>query len=239
VLGESDLRRMTPEERAGLARALARVNAQGLAPTPLSQRRRRLLIGACLAGVLLLAVWIAVLEIKLPRYYRAGGWRAAWVGFDMGLLLVLAATAWAAWRRRQILIGCLMVLATLLCCDAWFDTTLDWGTRGFMVSLLSAVLLELPLAAVALIGARRLLRLTIGRLELLAGSAGPVPAFWQVPLFGDTPVSYRTLLRKPPGLVCQDAEPAAKEPAAKETEPGARGAGPAAKDAEYAGRDTG
>jgi len=239
VLDESDLRRMTPEERAALARALARVNAQGLAPTPLSQRRRRLLIGACLAGVLLLAVWIAVLEIKLPRYYRAGGWRAAWVGFDMGLLLVLAATAWAAWRRRQILIGCLMVLATLLCCDAWFDTTLDWGTRGFMVSLLSAVLLELPLAAVALIGARRLLRLTIGRLELLAGSAGPVPAFWQVPLFGDTPVSYRTLLRKPPGLVCQDAEPAAKEPAAKETEPGARGAGPAAKDAEYAGRDTG
>ncbi len=239
MLDESDLRRMTPEERAALARALARVNAQGLAPTPLSQRRRRLLIGACLAGVLLLAVWIAVLEIKLPRYYRAGGWRAAWVGFDMGLLLVLAATAWAAWRRRQILIGCLMVLATLLCCDAWFDTTLDWGTRGFMVSLLSAVLLELPLAAVALIGARRLLRLTIGRLELLAGSAGPVPAFWQVPLFGDTPVSYRTLLRKPPGLVCQDAEPAAKEPAAKETEPGARGAGPAAKDAEYAGRDTG
>jgi hypothetical protein len=220
VLDESDLRRMTPEERAGLAQALARVNAQDLAPTPLSQRRRRVLIGACLAGVLLLAVWIIVLEIKLPRYYRAGGWQAAWVGFDIGLLLVFAATAWAAWRRRQILIGCLMVLATLLCCDAWFDTTLDWGTRGFMVSLLSAVLLELPLAAVALIGVRRLLQLTIGRLEVLSGYSGPVPAFWQVPLFGDTPLSYRTLLRKPPDLVCPDAEPAAK-------------------DAEFAGRDTG
>jgi hypothetical protein len=203
---------MTPEERAALARALARVNAQGLAPTPLSQRRRRLLIAACLAGVLLLAVWIVVLEVKLPRYYRAGGWRAAWVGFDAGLLLVVAATAWAAWRRRQILIGCLMVLATLLCCDAWFDTTLDWGTRGFMVSLLSAVLLELPLAAAALIGARRLLRLTIGRLELLAGSSGPVPAFWQVPLFGDSPVSYRTLLRKPAGLPGPDAGPAGQDP---------------------------
>ena len=56
MLDESDLRRMTPEERAGLARALARVNAQDLAPTPLSQRRRRVLIGACLAGVLLLAM---------------------------------------------------------------------------------------------------------------------------------------------------------------------------------------
>ncbi len=222
MFDESDLRRMTPDERARLARALARLNAQGLAPTPISQRRRRLLIAACLAGMVLLAVWIGVLEVKLPRDYRAGGWRAAWVGFDVGLLLVFAATAWAAWRRRQILIVCLMVLATLLCCDAWFDITLDWGTSGFMVSVLSAALVELPLAVVALTGARRLLRLTIGRLELLAGYPGPVPAFWQVPLFGDASVSYRTLLRKPPGpdrlragqgtnLTGQDAELAGRD----------------------------
>jgi hypothetical protein len=223
VIDENDLQRMTPEERAGLARALARMNAQSLAPTPLSQRRRRLLIVACLAGALLLAVWIVVLEVKLPRDYRAGGWRAAWVGFDIGLLLVLAATAWAAWRRRQILIGCLMVLATLLCCDAWFDTTLDWGTRGFMVSLLSAVIVELPLAAVALIGARRLLRLTIGRVELLAGFAGPVPPFWRVPLFGDTPVSYRNLLRKTADL---EADCAGMDSSISQ-------------DAEFAGRDAG
>jgi hypothetical protein len=220
VVDESDLQRMTPEERAQLARALASLNARSLTPTPLSQRRRRVLIAACLAGVLLLSIWIGVLEVRLPRDYHAGGWRAAWVGFDIGLLLVLAATAWAAWRRRQILIVCLMVLATLLCCDAWFDITLDWGTRGFMVSVLSAAVIELPLAVLALIGARRLLRLTIGRLELLAGSPDPVPSFWQVPLFGDSPGSYRSLLRKPPDLVCKDT-------------------GSAAKDAEFAGRDTG
>src|SRR5215813_7154982 len=220
VFDDSDLQRMTPEERARIARVLAGLNAQSLASTPLSQRRRRLLIAACLAGVLLLSVWIGVLEVKLPRDYRAGGWRAAWVGFDIGLLLVFAATAWAAWRRRQVLIVCLIVLAALLCCDAWFDITLDWGTGGFMVSVLSAALVELPLAVVALIGARRLLRLTIGRLELLAGSPGPVPSFWQVPLFGDCPGSYRTLLRKPPDLVGPDA-------------------GPAGKGAELAGRDTG
>ncbi len=204
MIDETDLLQMTPEERAGLARALATLNARSLAPTPMSQRRRRLLIAASLAGVVVLAVWIGVLEITLPRHYRAGGWRAAWVGFDVGLLLVFAATAWAAWRRRQILIVCLIVLATLLCCDAWFDTTLDWGTSGFMVSLLSALLVELPLAAVALIGARRLLRLTIGRLEVLEGVPGPVPAFWQVPLFGDIPGSYRTLLRSPAGLAQGD-----------------------------------
>jgi hypothetical protein len=220
VIDESDLQRMTPEERAQLAQALASLNARGLMPTPLSQRRRRVLIAACLAGVLLLSIWIGVLEAKLPRDYRAGGWRAAWVGFDIALLLVFASTAWAAWRRRQILIVCLMVLATLLCCDAWFDITLDWGTSGFMVSVLSAALVELPLAVVALIGARRLLRLTIGRLELLAGSPDPVPPFWQVPLFGDSPGSYRSLLRKPPDLVCKDTDSAAM-------------------DAEFAGRETG
>jgi hypothetical protein len=224
VLDEADLRRMTPDERAGLAQALARLNAQSLVPTPLSQRRRRLLIAVCLVGVLLLAVWIGVLVVSLPRYYRAGGWRATWVGFDVGLLMVFAVTAWAAWRRRQILIVCLMVLATLLCCDAWFDTTLDWGTRGFMVSLLSAILVELPLAVLALIGARRLLRLTIGRVELLAGFAGPVPPFWRVPLFGDTPVSYRTLLRKTADL---------------EADCASRDAGAGSQGAEFAGRDSG
>jgi hypothetical protein len=224
VLDESDLQRMTPEERAWLARALARLNAQSITPTPLSQRRRRILIAACLVGMLVLAAWIGVLEVSLPPHFRAGGWRAAWVGFDVGLLAVFAATTWAAWRRRQILIVCLMVLATLLCCDAWFDTMLDWGTRGFMVSLLSAVLVELPLAALALIGARRLLRLTIGRVELLAGFAGPVPPFWRVPLFGDTPVSYRTLLRKTADL---EADCAGQDAAT------------ASQDAEFAGSDTG
>jgi hypothetical protein len=89
-----------------------------------------------------------------------------------------------------------------------------------MVSVLSAALVELPLAVVALIGARRLLRLTIGRLELLAGAPGPVPSFWQVPLFGDSPGSYRSLLRKPPDLAGQDT-------------------GSAARDAEFATRETG
>jgi hypothetical protein len=229
VLEESDLQQMTPEERAQLARALASLNARSLVSTPLGQRRRRILIAACLVGVVLLAIWIVVLEVKLPRDYRAGGWRAAWVGFDIALLLTFAATAWAAWRRRQVLIGCLIVLATLLCCDAWFDITLDWGTKGFMVSVLSAAVIELPLAVLALIGARRLLRLTVGRLELLSGFSGPVPAFWQVPLFGDAPVSYRTLLRKTADL---EADCAGQPGGCADEEAGASGP------AELAARDT-
>jgi hypothetical protein len=37
-------------------------------------------------------------------------------------------------RRRQVPIICLVVLATLLCCDAWFDVVLDARTAGFELS---------------------------------------------------------------------------------------------------------
>jgi len=173
-----------------------------------SSWRRRLLIAAALACALTLAAWVGWLAVTLPGHYRAGGWSAAWVGFDGALVLTFAATAWAAWRRRQVLILCLVVLATLLACDAWFDTALDYGTRGFTLNLLLALLVELPLAVVALMGARRLLRLTFRRLDALQGDSGPVPPFWKVPLFGDYSAGdgYRDLFR-PPHTHQDDATP--------------------------------
>jgi hypothetical protein len=83
-----------------------------------------------------------------------------------------------------VLIICLVVLATLLCCDAWFDVVLDAHTSGFWLSLLTALLVELPLAAMAMLGARRLLRQTIGLVGLREGYPGPVPPLRQIPLFG-------------------------------------------------------
>jgi hypothetical protein len=205
MFDEAELRRMSPEDRARLARTLATLELPLPPPDPGSQRRRRIVIAAAIGCAVVLGAWIGVLEVKLPRDYRAGGWRAAWVGFDGALLLAFVATAWSAWRRRQTLIACLIVLATLLCCDAWFDTTLDWGTRGFLLSLLSALLIELPLATVALIGARRLLRLTLRRLGALDGAEGPIP-FWRVPLFGDASTSYRDVLYRS-GRSCPDGGP--------------------------------
>src|SRR5258708_33645013 len=79
---------------------------------------------------------------------------------------------------------CLIVLATLLLADAWFDVTLDVRTSGFMVSLLSALLVELPLAVIAIAGARRLLRLTIEQVRSREGLSGPAPPLWRIPLFG-------------------------------------------------------
>ena len=49
-----------------------------------SARRRRLFLLATIVCCLVLAAWICILAVTLPAYYRAGGWRGAWVGFDVG-----------------------------------------------------------------------------------------------------------------------------------------------------------
>ncbi len=183
MFDEAELRRMSPKERAKLMQMLAVMDMPQLANAG-SQRRRRWFLIVTIVCCVALAAWIGVLAVSLPRFYRAGDWRGAWVGFDLAELAAFAATAWAAWRGRQVLIMCLLVLATLLFADAWFDVTLDVRTSGFLFSLLSALLIEIPLAVAAIFAARRLLRLTIGRIRSREGLPGPVPPLWRIPLFG-------------------------------------------------------
>jgi len=174
---------LSKAERRKLLRALVALEQQSEPPPGSSWKWDAVLVfivGSCIV----LAAWIGILFVTLPRHYHTGAWRGAWVGFDVGLLAAFAATGWTAWRRRQLLIVCLVVLATLLVCDAWFDVVLDIDTSGFVTSLLSALLLELPLAALAIVMARRLLRLTIGQIMRYEGIPGPVPPLWQIPLLG-------------------------------------------------------
>ena len=170
---------------------------------PGNPRTRAFALIAVIGCCLVLAAWIGVLAVTLPRYYRSGGWRGAWVGFDLGLLVTFAITAWAGWRHRQLVIVCLVVLATLLCCDAWFDVTLDLRTSDFLVSVLMALCVELPLAALAVIGARRLMRLNIRTVGRLAGRSGRVPPLWKIPLYGMDSRGFRTLI---PAAPCPPAE---------------------------------
>ena len=184
MLDEAELRLMSPEQRARLARTLAALDAPRYLDDPKAKRRRKLALTLAIGCCIFLAGWIGVLAVTLPSRYSSGGWRGAWVGFDIALLLAFASVAWTAWRGKQLLIVCLIVTATLLCCDAWFDLTLDWGTSGFDLSLLSAVVAELPLAILMALGARRLLRLTVATEMALEGGTGPVPPLWQVALLG-------------------------------------------------------
>jgi hypothetical protein len=184
VFDLDDLRRMSPLERQELRQALAVLDEYDPRAAAAGNRRRRILLIAVIVCCLALAAWIGILATTLPRYYTSGGWRGAWVGFDIAELAAFAATGWAAYKRRQVLIICLIVLATLLCCDAWFDVLLDARTKGFIWSLLSALLIELPLAAIAVLGARRLLRMTNAVMLRYRGLTGPVPPLVAIPLMG-------------------------------------------------------
>jgi hypothetical protein len=188
MIEEADLRLMSPEQRARLARTLAALDLpRPPGRDPKVKWRRRIVLGIVIACCLFLAVWIIVLALTLPTHYRVSGWRGAWVGLDVAEFMALASVAWTAWRGKQILIVCMIVTATLMCCDAWFDVTLDWGTRSFSFSLLSAIFAELPVAAIMIVGAWRLLRLTIATAMTLEGDTGPVPPLWRVPLLGTGP----------------------------------------------------
>ena len=183
TLEPETLASLSVSERRQLLRALVALE-QDATPAPGSNWKWDAILVFIVASCIMLAAWIGVLAVTLPRFYHTGSWRGAWVGFDIGLLATFAATGWTAWRRRQLLIICLVVLATLLLADAWFDVVLDVRTAGFLPSLLSAVLVELPLAALAVFMARRLLRLTIGQVMRYEGLAGRVPPLWQIPLLG-------------------------------------------------------
>ena len=177
------LRKLSGPQRRQLLRELVdleRESGPGLGSSWKWDAALVAIVGCCVV----LAIWIGLLALTLPPQYRSGGWRGAWVGFDVAELLAFAATGWAAWRRRQLLIVSLAVLATLLICDAWFDVMLDAHTPGFPTSVLSALLVELPLALLAVLFARRLLRITIGQIMRYEGLTGRVPPLWQIPLLG-------------------------------------------------------
>jgi len=119
---------------------------------PLTPWRVALLV---LAGVaLLLPAWALYLALVLPREHVAPNWDVVWVGLDLGLASLAAASLVALHRRSRwtpVLAG---ALAAALVCDAGFDVmTSTGGDRVFAVLL--AVLVELPIAGIAaVIGVR-------------------------------------------------------------------------------------
>jgi hypothetical protein len=204
---------MSRDERQHLARLLTTIDEPHVLRDAASKRRRRLSLLVFMGGCVVLAAWIALLMVTLPKNYHSTHWRGAWVGFDFALLGAFAVTAWASWRERQLLIMCLTVTGTLLLCDAWFDLVLDIGTDEFWMSVLSAAVAEVPLAFTMFIAARRLMRMSVGVVMQLEGINAPVPALWRIPLFAEglqaaLPARYRHEPR--------DAEPEPREPAAAE-----------------------
>jgi hypothetical protein len=176
---------MSPEERQHLARVLAAIDLPHPLIDPKNTRRRQLGLLFMMAVCVVLAAWIGILAVELPLTFKINHWRGVWVGLDIAELIGFAATAWASWKQRQVIVFCMIFTGTLLICDAWFDIVLDYGTPNLTMSVLSAVFAEFPLAFLLFAGARRLVRITVETVMRLEGVPGPVPALWKIPLFAD------------------------------------------------------
>lgn len=101
------------------------------------QRRHTLeLLTVCAIG---LVPWTILLAVTLPSGYTVRQWRTTWVGFDVLLLLSMAATALLGWRRHRGVVVAAVSTGALLLCDAWFDVSLALGTPDVWWSVALAV----------------------------------------------------------------------------------------------------
>lgn len=152
-------------------------------PDPRKYRGRRgMVLLVTGVGALALIPWIVYLNATLPSTVSVRAWRSAWVGFDIGLVAILACTAWLALGRRQLLTIVLAVAATLLVVDAWFDVSLSWGTSEQAASLVTAGLVELPVAVFLLAVALMNLRQVIATVAALRGRRGVTVSLWRAPM---------------------------------------------------------
>jgi hypothetical protein len=79
--------------------------------------------------------------------YVAEHWKLAWIGLDAGQVVALLLTAWAAQRRRMILVIVAPLAATLFVVDAWFDVTTA-RSGDLLQSVLLALVIEIPAAII-------------------------------------------------------------------------------------------
>lgn len=169
----------SPDERAAVSRML---EACIEAPTPSRRSRRRVLVlGVGVVGAVFMVPWLIFLSATLPDQSSVDSWRATWVGFDIALAAAFAATALTVWYRRQLATFMMVVTATLLVCDAWFDMCLSWGTDEQWGSIATAGV-ELPLAVLLVSSAAAALRhshLVLARIRGL--DPKPVP-LWKQPM---------------------------------------------------------
>jgi hypothetical protein len=194
VLTDEQIAAMSPQERRDLIKRLARPVDDFVPSHRWLRRTRELRILLVVGSAVVLVPWIAYLAITLPPRYVADNWDVTWVGFDVLLLVMMVATAVLGYLRRQMLVMTAFATGVLLVCDAWFDVVTAHGNDQTW-SVVSAVVVELPLAALLITGSLQILRLVAARLWALdAGQHA-----WQVriplPSEADTAVRRRARVR--------------------------------------------
>ena len=176
LLTDAQIAAMSPAERRELIQRLERPLSE-LLPVGVAHRIRWGWLGIMTGGTLVLIPWIVYLAFALPDDYLVHDWTATWVGFDLVLLALMAATVVFGMLRRQVMLLTAFATGTLLICDAWFDL-MTAGPRDFQMAEFTAAMCDLPLAAILITGTLRLFRFTAIRMWLLE----PKTPLWQLPL---------------------------------------------------------
>ncbi len=177
MLTDEQISALSPTERRELIARLVRP-VEELVPSHRWLRRTvELRVAVMVLSAVVLVPWIGYLGVTLPRVYVARHWDLAWVGFDVLLLVLIAATAVLGYLRRQLLVLTAFAAGVLLVCDAWFDVLTAHGDE-LTWSLATALAVELPLAGLLIAGALQVLRLVAARAWLLEPGAHA----WQIPI---------------------------------------------------------
>ncbi|MDM4141527.1 MULTISPECIES: hypothetical protein [Mycobacterium] len=177
ILTDAQIAALTPEQRRELITRLEQPLGDVIDPEFLA-RVRRIRLSLMIGGSMAMVPWLGYLSVTLPENYVAHNWPITWVGFDVLLVGFMLTTAVLGYLRRQLLVLAAFTTGVLLICDAWFDL-MTAGPKDIWLSVITALLIEVPLAIFLITSAVRILRLTMMRLWLLH----PGMRLWHLPLF--------------------------------------------------------
>ncbi|SPM33298.1 hypothetical protein MRAB57_1102 [Mycobacterium rhizamassiliense] len=176
LLTDEQIAALTPEQRRELITRLEQPLSD-VVDLAFLARVRRIRVSLTAGGSLVMLPWVGYLSTTLPQNYVVHNWPLTWVGFDVLLMAFMVATAVLGYLRRQLLIPAAFTTGVLVICDAWFDI-MTAGPRDFWLSVLTALLIEVPLGAFMIISGLRLIRLTMERFWLLDRGM----RLWDLPL---------------------------------------------------------
>ena len=180
MLSDAQIAALTGEERRELIWRLARPVSEVMTHPYDAYRVRRHRIALMTFSAAVLVPWTAYLGVSLPNRYVAKHWTLTWVGFDVVLIVMFAATAVLGLLRRQLVVIAAFSSGVLLLCDAWFDITTANG-HDRPVSIATALVAEVPIAILLISSALRLIRITVRRVFAI----GPAESLWRAPLIVD------------------------------------------------------
>lgn len=176
ILTDLQIAALTPAQRRDLITRLELPVTEVEDPEVLL-RMRRIRLGLVVGGLLVMVPWIGYLAASLPQKYVAHNWPVTWIGFDVLLMSFMAATAVFGYFRRHLLLLTGFTTGVLMICDVWFDL-LTAKPEDAWLSVITGMLIEVPMAFLLIGGALRLLRVSLTRLLV-----DPEIPLWHLPLF--------------------------------------------------------